>query len=245
MSLIVLASAKASPGVTTACVALSAVWPDSRQVRIVEADPDGGVLAARLGLPSEPGLSTLAVSGRRSLTGDVFAQHIQVLSGGEVGVLLAPPTAEQVHRSLGLLGGRLAALLTRPQTADTLVDAGRLRQGAAAWPLVESADAVLLVARPRLDELQQLPARLRSLRTTSARAGLILIGDSPYPPSEVAAALHVEVVGVLADDPRGAAAINGQAHHTTVARSQTAAQRTGPGRGDRRVERQAHRCAGP
>lgn len=219
MSVIALASAKASPGVTTACLALSAVWPQGRAVRIVEADPDGGTLAARLRLPSEPGLSTLAVSGRRSMTDEDLSRHSQSLDGGEVDVLVAPPTAEQVERSLGLLATRLAALLGEPFGTDTLVDIGRLRPHTPAWPLVDEADALLLVARPRLDELQQLPARLRAVRAIRAQVGLVLVGDRPYPPAEVAAALDTDVVGVLADDSRGVAALNGQAS-ARLARSQ-------------------------
>lgn len=209
MSVLVLASAKSSPGVTTACVALAGVWPKERAVRIVEADPDGGTLAARHGLAAEPGLSTLAVASRRSVAGDEIARHSQPLPGGEVSVLVAPPTAEQVGRSLGILADRLPNSL-RMDDSDTLVDVGRIRPVTPAWSLVEAADAVLVVARPRVEELQQLPARLRGLRATAARVGLLLVGNQPYPPAEVAAALDVEVVGVLADDPRGAAALNGE-----------------------------------
>lgn len=209
MSVLVLASAKSSPGVTTSCVALAGVWPQAHEVRIIEADPDGGTLAARFGLPTDPGLSSLAVASRRSGASDEIDRHSQPLRGGEVGVLVAPPTAERVARSLGMLADRLPAEL-RAAEGDTLVDIGRVRPGSPAWSLVETADAVLLVARPRVEELQQLPARLRALRTTSCRIGLLLVGDRPYPRSEVAAVLGVEVIGVLADDPKGAAALSGE-----------------------------------
>lgn len=208
MTLLVFASAKSSPGVTTACLALAAVWPPDREVRIIEADPDGGTLAARLGLAADPGLSTLAVASRRSLSDEELARHLQPIPGGNVPVLVAPPTAEQVARSLDMLGDRLLSHL-RGLATDALIDVGRLRPGGPAWPLAQSADAVLLVARPRVEELQQLPARLRSLRATPGRVGLLLVGDRPYPPAEVAAALDVEVVGELVDDQRGAAALNG------------------------------------
>jgi hypothetical protein len=42
MALIALAADKGSPGVTTAAVALAAVWP--RRVRLAETDPAGGDL---------------------------------------------------------------------------------------------------------------------------------------------------------------------------------------------------------
>lgn len=209
MSILVLASAKSSPGVTTACLALAGVWPQGRGVRIIEADPDGGTLAARLGLAAEPGLSTFAIASRRAAASDEVGRHSQTIPGGEVTVLVAPPTGEQVGRSLGILADRLPSCL-REDDGDALVDIGRIRPGTPAWPLVEAADAVLLVARPRVEELQQLPARLRALRAAGSKVGLLLVGDEPYPRTEVASALDVEVVGVLADDARGAAALYGE-----------------------------------
>lgn len=209
MSLFVLASAKASPGVTTTALALAATWPVDRQVQVVEADADGGTLAARLSLPSEPGLATLAVSSRRSLTCDDLAAHRQQPAGSDVEVVVAPPSAEQARRALALAVEPLAQVLVDLPDTDTFVDVGRLRPGGEVEPLLRTADAVLVVCRPRVDEVQHLPARLRALRPTLARVGLLLVGDRPYPPAEVAAALDTEVVAVLADDRRAAHALVG------------------------------------
>jgi MinD-like ATPase involved in chromosome partitioning or flagellar assembly len=63
MSVLALASAKGAPGVTTAAVALGAVWP--RRVLLVEGDPAGGDLAARFHLPPEPNLVSLGMVARR------------------------------------------------------------------------------------------------------------------------------------------------------------------------------------
>lgn len=219
MSLLVLGSAKASPGVTTTALVLAATWPADRHVQIIEADPDGGVLAARQGIPSEPGLSTLAVSSRRSLAPSDLDAHLQSPAGSDVRLLVAPPEGEQARRSLGLAARPLAAVLPKLDGTDTMVDAGRLRPGSEAMPLIEAADAVLLVARPRLDELQQLPARLRALRPTLARVGVLLIGDKPYPPAEVAVALDVEVVAVIADDRRSGEALAGAGGAAQLGRS--------------------------
>ena len=217
--MLVLGSAKASPGVTTTALALAAIWPSDRRVQIIEADPDGGVLAARQGLPSEPGLSTLAVTSRRSLTRVDLDGHLQSPSGSDVRLLVAPPAAEQARRSLGLAAVPLGSVVTGLDGTDTIVDVGRLRPDSEAMPLVEAADAVLIVVRPRLDEVQQLPARLRALRPTLARVGLLLVGDKPYPPAEVAVALEAEVVAVLADDPRAADALAGGSGPAHLGRS--------------------------
>ncbi|HEX9767203.1 MAG TPA: hypothetical protein VGA36_10605, partial [Nitriliruptorales bacterium] len=201
MSLVVLGSAKGAPGVTTAVLALAAVWPDGRDVMVVEADPDGGVIAARYRLPSEPGLATLAVAGRQALTSATLVRHTQRLDDGGVRVLVAPPTAERSRRALALLGGRLGPLLAGLPATDVLVDAGRLSPDAPTEALQQAADAVVLVARPRLDEIQSLGARVAALHSAGvARMGLVLIGDRPYATDEVAEALDTEVLGVLADD---------------------------------------------
>lgn len=217
--ILVLGSAKASPGVTTTALALAATWPSDRRVQIIEADPDGGVLAARQGVPSEPGLSTLAVTSRRSLSPIDLAPHLQSPAGSDVRLLVAPPAAEQARRSLGLAAAPLATVVPRLADTDTIIDAGRLRPDSEAIPLVGSADAVLLVARPRLDELQQLPARLRVLRPILTRVGVLLIGDKPYPPAEVAMALDAEVIAVIADDRRAAEALGGSGRASHLGRS--------------------------
>ncbi|HEV8165498.1 MAG TPA: hypothetical protein VGR74_13810, partial [Actinomycetota bacterium] len=80
MSLLALAAAKASPGVTTTAVALAATWPAERGVLLVEADPGGGDLAAWFGLAVEPGLVSLAAA-RRSTPPSVQG-HTQPLPGG-------------------------------------------------------------------------------------------------------------------------------------------------------------------
>ena len=77
MTLVAFASTKASPGVTTLCQALAHTWPDPRRVVVVEADPSGGDLAARLELAPEPGLVSLAAAGRRGLSAAVVWDHVQ------------------------------------------------------------------------------------------------------------------------------------------------------------------------
>ena len=66
----------------------------------------------------------------------------------------------------------------------------------------------MVVLRPRLDEIGALAQRLPALQELGD-VGVVLVGKRPYGPTEVAANLGVEVLGVLADDPKGAAAIDG------------------------------------
>jgi MinD-like ATPase involved in chromosome partitioning or flagellar assembly len=65
VTLVALASNRGSPGCTTTALALATAWPPARGAPLlVEADPDGGVLAARIGLGIKPGLIVLCGRAR-------------------------------------------------------------------------------------------------------------------------------------------------------------------------------------
>ncbi len=208
MSLLALAAAKASPGVTTTAVALAATWPAERGVLLVEADLGGGDLAAWFGLAVEPGLVSLAAA-RRSTPPSVQG-HTQPLPGG-LRVLVGPPGAEQATAALGLLPADLLAGLDRLEGTDVLADLGRLNPGSPALPLARAARLLVLVCRPTLAELQHLAHRVAALREASQTVGLVLVGGGPYPPAEVARTLGVQVLGTLPVDRHGAGLLGGTA----------------------------------
>ncbi len=209
MTVVALASVKASPGVTTSLLALAATWPGQRPLLLVDADPDGGSLAARTGLPTEPGLTSLAAAARRTLRAGELERHTQPLPGG-FPALVGPADGEHAARALQLVGGPLATALRSDPGRDVLVDCGRLRAGSPAAPLAAAADVLLLMARPRLDELQHLRPALPRLTAAGARPALLLAGDGPYPPAEVAAVLDVPVLATLPHDPAPADQLAGQ-----------------------------------
>jgi hypothetical protein len=133
-------------------------------------------------------------------------------------VLAGPPsveTAGAVWRSLGPSFGRLLDTVD----AAVLIDAGRLSAAPASAGLLATVDRLLVVARPRLEELQALARRLPALRQHTPRVELLLVGERPYPPSEVAATLQVPVAGVLAHDPHAADALAGVRTRRGLARS--------------------------
>jgi hypothetical protein len=90
---------------------------------------------------------------------------------------------------------------------DAIVDVGRLRPGSPASAIVGRADVLLVVLRPTVEDVGAAAYRTGVLR--DAGAALVLIGDRPYPVREVAAAVEVPVVGVIAHDVRGALALAG------------------------------------
>ena len=68
-----------APGATTTLLAAAAVWPGLELV-VVEADADGGVLAARFGLslhPEAPTVMSLLAATRHDVTPDALTGHAQ------------------------------------------------------------------------------------------------------------------------------------------------------------------------
>lgn len=211
MSVVVLASAKASPGVTTLTLAMALGWPrgESRQVRVLEADTDGGVLAARLGLHAEPNVAGLAVAGRRGLSREILTSHEQEVAEG-VRLIAAPASSEQVHVSLGVLSPNLVAALAADTETDTLVDAGRLSPRSPLVDLARHAGLTLLVTSARRDQVEIVAARVAALREVGCAVGLVCThARTPHPPAEFAEVAGVELVGVIGADERTAGALCG------------------------------------
>src|ERR1700735_2175898 len=128
MALIAVAADKGSPGVTTAAIALAAVWP--RPVLRAEGAAGGGRRGSRLpgaeGEPLDPrrGLLSLAVAARRGLQPHQVWEHSQKLHGG-LDILAGVSGAEQ-GVGLDLLWGPVGRVLAGVPQADVIADCGRL-----------------------------------------------------------------------------------------------------------------------
>jgi MinD-like ATPase involved in chromosome partitioning or flagellar assembly len=208
--IVVLASAKGSPGVTTALLALTGLWP--RPVLVAECDPNGADLAARFGLPPNPGLVSLASAARHGLGPEQLRAHVQRLPGG-IPVLLGVQLPEQAL-ALGPLWSRLATELARLEV-DVLVDGGQLVGDTPVLELATGADLLGLVGRPTVEGVAHLAGRIAWLEHQGLRPVVVLVGERPYGPQAVEETLRAEglrapVLGVLADDPRAAAALSGE-----------------------------------
>lgn len=213
MTLLVVGSARSSPGATTTALAIAA-WIEGAVV--VEADPDGGVLAVRYGLAREPGLVTLAAS--RSLGEHGLGDHVQELPGGTP-VVVAPESAERATNIWRVSGSALVASLGSITEHVVVVDAGRLSPSSPALALLPHASVVAIVARPVPEEIFAAAGRVEAIAAAGARAGLILVGDRPYAPSDVTAQLGCDVLGVIAHDGRGAAALTAGGSSRSLSRS--------------------------
>ncbi|MEV5569217.1 hypothetical protein AB0L06_04150 [Spirillospora sp. NPDC052269] len=183
MALIALAADKGSPGVTTAAVALGAVWP--RPVLVAECDQAGGDLVYRL--PADPatsgepgasggptmlnpsrGLLSLAATARRGLRPDQIAEHCQRLVGG-LDVLVGITSAEQAQ-GMTWLWSPLARAFRGLGEVDVIADCGRLGAGSPLNELLREADMVVLLTRATLEQVAHLRERVTAL-TGELRGG--------------------------------------------------------------------------
>jgi hypothetical protein len=226
---VAFAAARSSPGVTTAMLACASVWPG--RVLLIEASEDGGALAARFALPVEPGLTTLAAASRHTTNGDrpsgLLSEHVQPLPGTDrIAALIGPTSTEPAQALLRTAAGRLSGMLEQADT-DVLIDAGRLPAAPLAAPLLETADQLVLVVRPRVEELTALAQRLPLLTSLGPAPVVLLVGERPYGPDEVADTLGVPVVGVLAHDPGAADALAAAGSDRRLARSALLRSATG------------------
>ncbi|GII53206.1 hypothetical protein Pth03_15950 [Planotetraspora thailandica] len=215
MALIALAADKGAPGVTTAAVALGAVWP--HPVLVAECDPSGGDLAYRLPamdggvLNPARGLLSLGAVARRGLHPDQIHEHTQKLVGG-LDVLAGLANGEQAAGLTWLWGPLGRALAAMPE-ADVLADCGRLGLHPQTNDLLAAADEVVLFTRASLDHVAHLRERLTLL---DRPVGVVVIADPrSYRASideirRIVSNWDVSFVAGLAYDPKGAELLSGQ-----------------------------------
>jgi hypothetical protein len=238
MALIIVAGDKGSPGVTTAAVALAAAWP--RHAILAECDPHGGDLVYRLaaeqGGPLDPntGLLSVAIAARRGFDARAIPQHLQRVHGG-LDVLVGLGTAEQAGAVAGQWS-RLARAFDQfaalPEGGDVIADCGRVGPSSPALELMPHAALVLLIARADAEQVAHVRDRANGLSqqlhgnqgasASIARPpiGVVLIAkhrEAKRVAHQVgdllsATAGGAEVLGVLAEDPEGAAALCGRVH---------------------------------
>lgn len=214
MTVVVLASASGSPGVTTTTLGLGLTWP--REALVVEADPTGGSAMAagylRGQVAAPEGLIELALAAQDGRILDRLREVAVQLPGSTTGLVAGARSHQQSRALVGLwepLSSVLAGLDTLGR--DVLVDAGRLGLHGFAMPLLESADLALLVTRSDLVALAGARSWAQTLRDrfdqvgASASLGVLLIGENaPFTPREVASVLGLPVVAAVAWDPRSA-----------------------------------------
>lgn len=208
MTTVSIASAGASPGASALAVALGMARcrAGADDFVLVEADPAGGRLGPRFGLSADPSLATYVSDARRGSTTALVLRNAQRI--GSLAALISPVDPELTRQVLVRGGDDLARFL-HGGPLDAVVDIGRVDDGSEALTFATHADQVLLVARPRLDEVQALLFRRRLLVEAGCTVGLVTIGDEPHLPREVAGVAGLPLVAALPDDGAAASAFCG------------------------------------
>jgi MinD-like ATPase involved in chromosome partitioning or flagellar assembly len=197
MAVVAIGSVVGAPGASSLTRGLAAVWPgEVDRCVVLEADPDGGRLAAELGVSSESGLLTLASTTRAGSFAALDAVGCAT-SMGEWSVLCAPPSGEEASSAIGYLAARLSMALRTDLGRLWLIDAGRLTPRSAAAPLVQAADEVVVVSSGLPAALMLLPTRIAALRASGCDVSLVLVGGSVWSPAEIAEFAQCDVLAVL------------------------------------------------
>lgn len=235
MGLLVLASAKGSPGVTTTSLLVGGLWP--RPALVAECDPSGADVAWRMpapdGQPLDPqtGVLSLVAAGRKAMHPGLLLQHSQQIVGG-LDVLTGVTAPEQAG---GVRWEDLGRLLSDAPGLDVVADLGRIGANTPQNALIGHAAAVLLLVDTLPSNVVHLRERLARLRGS--------LGGPFAPPVHVAvvappkreravrevrealtrADVDVEEVHHLAHDPAGAGfflgQVRGRAERTALVRS--------------------------
>lgn len=217
MAVIAVIGPKGSQGVSATTLALGLTWPN--RAIVAECDPAGGdalagYLAGTLDFPG--GLGSLpVVHGRGRLEADLW-QHMIDLDAPFNNRLLLPGIRYTGEAGgVAAIGDRLARLfadLGRAERAyDVFADCGRLAAANVPWPVLTSADVIVMVVRPDLPSVARAQAALLALREKFERESwnlhglhLVVIGSQAQA-REVSRELGVPVLGALPFDADTAA----------------------------------------
>lgn len=217
---------KGSPGVTTLATVLGVVWPAERVV--LEADCSGADLPFRVRhadgdrlLDPQPSVLALAADARGALPTGGLLNYAQPTTLG-VPVIAGALSAE-AYGPMARLWSRVAEA-AGSWTGTAVADLGRLQPGDPALPVAKASTAVLLLARADLAGLYRLrdrvaelagsvgdPSRDRSpvavvVRTRAGSEGRAAVGAVRQ--VLAAAGSPIPILGVLTEDPAGAAGLD-------------------------------------
>lgn len=197
--IVALGSVRGAPGVTSWTMLLAAAWEQDSVDRgrvVLEADPDGGVLAARYGVGVDPGAITFAASHRRGV-GEWLevAEHSRDLGSH---VMLIPGT-ESADRAASMwrdAAPTTASAIAAESRFDWFVDCGRFRPESPSLAFADVSALTVLVVGPNIEDLLQLPATLRLLQPRNGTVATLIVGKPAHGVQEIKDFLRSEHVFV-------------------------------------------------
>jgi hypothetical protein len=129
-------------------------------------------------------------------------RHLQILPCG-VRALMAPTSETHATTALTALGTDLGRIL-KDVESPVIIDAGRWAARSPVCDLLAAASVTLLVLRPSVEGVDHARWHIEALSRSGVRVVPVSVGEHPYKASEVAPALGVAELGVVAHDRRAA-----------------------------------------
>lgn len=217
MSVVALVSAHGAPGVTTSALAVVSAWElarSGRRVLLVDADPAGsGLLTGllRSGVPDSAGISLLAAA-RPPLSVEQVVGCSLALDEASTRMVLPGVADPMQARPLATTWSALVDVARdlSDHGVDVVVDTGRLGHRHEPTPWLTEADLLAVVVRGDLAAVLPAAAAVRTL--SSLRAGRaapigLVVDPGAYSAGEIAVALGVNEVLMIARDDWAARAL--------------------------------------
>jgi hypothetical protein len=203
MSIIVTGTIGGLTDLGTISLHLATMWPTP--VTVIEADPDGGRLAARHNWELRPGLAELAAHVRTPATSTLDPQALRRTYRNDVSVVVAPPSAEQVIAALSIIAPHTRTL-DQVLGTDVIINVGRVRPNTPASDIMRAANTRLLISRTDLDDVVALVHRQPLLKELGEWQ--VLAAGGRYKIDELAKAIEWPVIAdLLPSDRRSSAAL--------------------------------------
>ena len=203
MSIIVTGTTGGLTDLGTISLHLATMWPTP--VTVIEADPDGGRLAARHNWELRPGLAELAAHVRTPATSTLDPQTLRRTYRNDVSVVVAPPSAEQVIAALAIIAPHTQTL-DQILGTDVIINVGRVRPNTPASEIMRAANSRLLISRTDLDDVVALVHRQPLLKELGEWQ--VLAAGGRYKIDELAKAIEWPVIAdLLPSDRRSSAAL--------------------------------------
>ena len=205
MSLIAICEAPGTTASTTTALALAALAPSDTPTIMLECDPSGGDVAGWAGLAGSPSWSSAVSGADRSWRG--VHRHLQCLPS-DLHVMVAPPAADRASTVVNHAAERFAPMLSELADVVAVADCGRTI-GSNPW--LEHSNLIVALIRQAaspgasLTRIDRTVDLCRNLTAASVPVMMAVVGRRPYDAIEIANAAGCPLLGVLPEDPTGAA----------------------------------------
>lgn len=203
MAVIALGTVGGLTDLGTICLHVASLWPHPPLV--VEADPDGGRLAARHNWDLRPSLGDLVALLNSCETTAISIDRVTRRLRNGVRVVVAPPAMEAVHSVLCDVVPSLSNLESRTM-GDVLIDVGVVRPDSPARDIIAAASKRIIVVRKDVEDLVALAHR-RSLLESMGTWSVLTAGGRLRSADAIGAIRWPILADLLPNDRRSSAVL--------------------------------------